>query len=97
MPTQDRNLCDQHAERLYSIEQRLCILETIIGADSENGIRGSLRRLSEQIAALASAVEALKLTQARVGGAADGARWTWAIVGSIIGTLASLSAFLAFK
>ena len=64
------------------------MLETVIGSDSQDGIRGMLRQMSEQISALTEAVNSIRLTQAKASGNYEGAafvgRLVWAVAGGAI-------------
>lgn len=78
--------CTEHRTQLTAMERRLAVLETVIGSTADDGIRGMLSRMSDQISALTTAVQAMQLAQARATGAFEGASWLWRIVWAVIGS-----------
>ena len=80
--------CAEHRAALGAIDRRLTVLETVIGTTGDDGLRGLMARLNEQLVELNSSVQALQLAQAQARGAVDGASWAgrilWAVLGGAI-------------
>lgn len=84
--------CTEHRAAMAALDRRLSVLETVIGSNAEDGIRGMLTRMSDQITTLTTAVQALQLAQAKATGALEGAGWMgraiWAVLGAAVSTAA---------
>ena len=86
LPDNNASFCSEHRHTLAEHDRRLAVLETVIGNSADDGLRGLMARLADQLQTLNSCVQALQLAQARATGAFDGASWMgralWAVVGA---------------
>ena len=82
--------CAEHRTHLTALDRRLAVLETVIGTTAEDGLRGLMLRLNDQLGALNANVQALQLAQAKAAGALEGASWVgrvvWAVLGAAVST-----------
>lgn len=82
--------CAEHRTHLAALDRRLAVLETVIGTTAEDGLRGLMLRLNDQLGALNANVQALQLAQAKAAGALEGASWVgravWAVLGAAVST-----------
>lgn len=80
--------CAEHRTHLAALDRRIAVLETVIGTTAEDGLRGLMCRLNDQLADLNANVQALQLAQAKAAGAVEGASWlgrlVWAVLGGAI-------------
>lgn len=88
----DPTTCAEHRTQLASLDRRLAVLETVIGTTAEDGLRGLMCRLNDQLGDLNANVQALQLAQAKAAGALEGASWVgrllWAVLGGAISAAA---------
>lgn len=89
--------CAEHRAQLVAIDRRLTVLETVIGATGDDGLRGLMARLNEQLAQLNVSVQNLQLAQAQARGAVDGASWLGRIVWAVLGATVSAGAVALLK
>lgn len=84
--------CAEHRTHLAALDRRLAVLETVIGTTAEDGLRGLMCRLNDQLGDLNANVQALQLAQAKAAGALEGASWVgrllWAVLGAAISAAA---------
>lgn len=82
--------CAEHRTNLAALDRRLAVLETVIGTTAEDGLRGLMCRLNDQLSDLNANVQALQLAQAKAAGALEGASWVgrvvWAVLGAAVST-----------
>lgn len=80
--------CAEYRASIMAIDRRLTVLETVIGTTGDDGLRGLMSRLNEQLGTLNASVQSLQLAQAQARGAVDGASWAgrilWAVLGGAI-------------
>jgi hypothetical protein len=84
--------CAEHRARLEAIDRRLTVLETVIGTTADDGLRGLMARLNEQLTTLNTSVQSLQLAQAQARGAVDGASWAGRILWAVLGGALSAGA-----
>lgn len=77
--------CDAHGERISDHESRISVLETLVGANSAEGLRKDISELSAQIRELTATIQDQRVASAQKAGQIQGATWVGRIIWAVFG------------
>ena len=77
--------CEKHGEAISDHESRISVLETLVGANSAEGLRKDITELAAQIRELNATLHDQKVADAKKVGQVQGATWVGRIIWAVFG------------